>query len=234
MAVANNTGRKGVYRCKGQYYGRTCKGFRVERQLVEGAVLDAISNTFANPELRGKMRASLAKEIKRREVSARKAPGGTQERLRKLRGKLHQAEQRLFEVPSDLMDGAVEVVRGYKAELRAAEADHEAAQAAQGMRSPKEIEAEQEECFEILAKLRDSVSGLPGPEANRVLTQLIDHIDVDMAVAASRKGMKAGESRYKLQGGTIHLAQSLGVLMALPSPREPDETTHYSWIIRAA
>ena len=43
------------------------------------------------------------------------------------------------------MDGAVEVVRGYKAELRAAEADHEAAQAAQGMRSPKDIQAEQEE-----------------------------------------------------------------------------------------
>ena len=219
MAVANNTGRKGVYRCKGQYYGRTCKGFRVERQLVEGAVLDAISNTFTDPDLRAEVRAETAKEINRREASARKAPGDTQKRLCKLRKKLHQAEQRLFEVPSDLMDGAVEVVRGYKAELRAAEADHEAAQAAQGMRSAKDIQAEQEEIFKILANLRDSVSDLPGPEANRVLTQLIDHIDVDMEVSASRKGMKAGESRYRLQGGTIHLAQSLGVLMALPSPR---------------
>ena len=134
--------RQGVYRCRGHYYGHNCTGYSVGQRLIEGAVLDAISSTFADPDLRAEVRAETAKEIKRRAASASKAPGDTQKRLRKLREKLHQAEQRLFEVPSDLMDGAVEVVRGYKAELRAAEADHEAAQ---GMRSPKDIQAEQEE-----------------------------------------------------------------------------------------
>ena len=102
------------------------------------------------------------------------------------------------------------------------EADHEAAQAAQGMRGPKDIEAKQEEVFKILANLRDSVSGLPGPEANRVLTQLTDHIDVDMSVAASRKGLKRGESRFTLQGATIYLASSIAGRMALTSRRSGD------------
>ena len=89
MRVASKTSRRrqGVYRCRGHYYGHNCTGYSVGQRLIEVAVLDAISSTFANPDLRVKLRAALAKEIKRREASARRAPGDTQKRLRKLREK---------------------------------------------------------------------------------------------------------------------------------------------------
>ena len=127
-----------------------------------------------------------------------------QSRVRKLRAKLHRAEQRLLEVSVDILPAVEQLVRDKRADFRAAETELAATQAAEGIRSPGEMEDVQREVLAILGDLKTHVPKLPGPEANRVVSQLVDRVDVQIDVGSDQFRSR-GESRYELTGGTIFL-----------------------------
>ena len=206
-------GRRTVYRCKSEkYYRHTCRALRVPAEVIEPAVLSAISDTFAAPRIQTELRREIRAEIKRRAAASQRAPGALEKRVGKLRAKLRSAEERLLEVSVDMLPRLEQMVREQRAELRTAEAELVAA----GHQSPKAMEDAQREVLEMLADLSNQLAKLPGPEANQLLFQIVDRVDVEMDVADGRVCTRRGESRYTLTGGTIYLSERLVDSMLFP------------------
>ena len=210
--MAVNTGRGGrktVYRCRGESYGHACRRLKVPADVIEPAILDALSAVFSAPEIQSELRAECAKEAKRRKGAAEKSPAPLQRRVHKLEEQLQQAKDRyVIEVYPDMQEVVREKIRSLTAELRAAEAELKTAQAAAGARSSADIEAEQREMIDFLANIKTHVLNLPAPEANRVISQVISSIDVNMDVGAGRDCRWWKNSRFKLLGGTIRLTHT--------------------------
>ena len=133
-----------------------------------------------------------------------------------------------------MLPGVEQMIREQLAELRAAEAELVAAQSAAGLQSPREIEDAQREVLAILADLRSAMARLPGPEANRVLSQLVDRVDIQMDVGPGTDCRWRGESRYKLTGGTIYLSRNITRSLGLPWSRTLQAVSPCSFEIRAA
>ena len=96
---------------------------------------------------------------------------------------------------------------------RLTNAFNSAARAKAGILSPEEIKAKQEQAIELLANLPRTLSKLSAEEQNRMLTLVVDHVDVDVNVLppiqpANDRRVRT-RPRYELAGGTVFLAPSL-------------------------
>ena len=205
---------KRYYRCQGGTYGtQSCKSERVLADDAETALAMALGSAFSTRANIDRLRQSLTAEIEQRAKAAHVAPGAAEKRVESLRVKLRSVERRLAEVDSDMLEVIQERIRDLRKELRRAEAELSAARAKAGILSPEEIKAKQEQAIELLANLPRTLSKLSAEEQNRMLTLVVDHVDVDVNVLppiqpANDRRVRT-RPRYELAGGTVFLAPSL-------------------------
>ncbi|MAV35187.1 MAG: hypothetical protein CMJ59_06980 [Planctomycetaceae bacterium] len=205
---------KRYYRCQGGTHGnQSCKSERVVADDVENALALALGSAFSTRANIDRFRQSLTAEIEQRAKAAHVAPGAAEKRVESLRVKLRSVERRLAEVDSDMLEVIQERIRDLRKELRRAEAELSAARAKAGILSPEEIKAKQEQVIELLANLPRTLSKLSAEEQNRMLTLVVDHVDVDVnalpPIQPANDRRVRTRPRYELAGGTVFLAPSL-------------------------
>ena len=128
--------------------------------------------------------------------------------------KLQALEQRLADVDLDMLPIIQDMIREKREELRRAEADVEAAQAAAGMTRSGDLEARQQAAVDLLAYLPDTLGQLASADQNRILSALIERVDVAVDILPpiqpkNNHGHVRTRPRQVLAGGTIYLASPI-------------------------
>ena len=214
----NRPKRQMYYRCKGRDYGPSeCQRARVEAAIIEPAIISALSETFREERSLARLRKSLYAELKRREKDARIAPGDAEKRVRSARAKLRSLEERLRLVDPDMMTIIMDGIRAKRAELRKAENDVQAARMADGQLTPEDLEERLQHAVGRMAELPDILSAMEPADRNRVLSTLIERVDVRTKVLPLRN--PKSRPQHVLTGGTIHLAAPFGRELSPLSPR---------------
>ena len=208
---------KRYYRCQGGPYGeQTCKSERVVADEIEAALPVALAAAFTNPANIDRLQQSLATEIEKRANARQTAPDEAQKRVNSLQAKLRSVERRLAEVDSDMLEIIQDRIRELRKDIRKAEAQLSAARAAAGILGPEEIQAKQEQVIELLAKLPRTLSKLSAADQNRVLSELVERVDVKVNVLPPIQPKLHTRPRYELAGGVVFLASAIALNLFMP------------------
>ena len=240
MYPTNPPNRQMYYRCKGGLYGmNSCQRSRVAAAEIEPAIVAALADTFQKPAVLKRLRKGLVAEIKRRERSATTGPGDAQKRLRSVRVKLQALEQRLADVDVDMLPVIQDMIRDKRDELRRAKADVEAAQAAAGMTRSGDLETRQQAAVDLLADLPDTLGQLASADQNRILSTLIERVDVAVDILPpiqpkNNHGHVRTRPRQVLAGGTIYLASPIAADLFQLCSQTVQAASNWDFKIRAA
>ncbi len=205
---------KRYYRCQGGPYGQQkCRAERVMANEIETSLPDALATAFTDPKNVDRLRKSLATEIKKRSKASQTGPDAAQKRVSSLQAKLRSVERRLAEVDSDMLEVIQGRIRDIRKELRKAEAQLSSARAAAGILSPGDIKARQEQAIELLTKLPRTLSKLSAADQNRVLSEVVERVDVAVDVLPPKKAKYPSRTRtrprFEFAGGAIVLTSEI-------------------------
>ena len=176
----------------------------------------ALAAAFTDPANVDRLQQSLTMEIEKRVNARQTNPDEAQKRVNSLQTKLRSVERRLAEVDSDMLEIIQDRIRELRKDIRKAEAQLSAACAAAGILGPEEIQAKQEQVIELLAKLPRTLSKLSAADQNRVLSELVERVDVKVNVLPPIQPKLHTRPRYELAGGVVFLASAIALNLFMP------------------